>query len=218
LYYYNQENTTRLCAERRTLLLLLGAGANNDGSAETTCFEDNAHLMITPDEALRILEAKEREMAEGARRCAQPPPLNQACDRVNREVTSPQLHNSRPGDIADEPGSPIDGAGADRDGCGAAATATRSAAAGSRQASPQAPAAFLRDGSAGGALREDSDGSDVQVIERQAAPGRRDWGHGDSLFGPGDTILVERRLWWARQTSLAERRARRYSKMQSSVG
>jgi len=203
----------------------LGARANNNGGAMTACFEDSARWMITPDEALRILEAKEREMAVGgrgeARQCAQPPRLDQACvarahDRVNREVASPlgPLHNSRPGHIADEPGSPVDSAEDD----GAAATATRSAAAGSRQASPQFPAAFLRDGSAGGALHDDSDGGDVQDIERQAAPGRRDWGHGDSLFEPGDEILVERRLRWARQMSLAERRARRYSKPQSFVG
>jgi hypothetical protein len=208
------------------LLLLLGAGANNIGSARPASFDDSERLMITPDEALRILEAQERAMAVGgrggARQCAQPPRLDEACvarerDRVKREVASP-LHNSRPGDIADEPGSPVDGAGAARDDDGAAATATRSAAAGSRQASPQAPAAFLRDGSTGGALRDDGDGSDVHVIERQAALGRRAWGHGDALFEPGDEILVERRLRWARQMPLAERRARRYSKPQSCVG
>jgi len=191
--------------------------------------------MITPDEALRILEAQERAMAVGgrggARLCAQPPRLDQACvararDRVKREVASP-LHNSRLGDIADEPGSPVDGAGAARDDDGAAASATRAAAAGSRQSSPQAPAAFFRDGSAGEAHRDNlnassaeyyhaSDNSnDVQVSELQAAPDRR---HGDCLAEVGDKILVERRLLWALQMPLAERRARRNSKPHSCVG
>jgi hypothetical protein len=40
------------------LLLLLGAG--NNGSARPACLDDSARLMITPDEALRILEAQER--------------------------------------------------------------------------------------------------------------------------------------------------------------
>jgi hypothetical protein len=198
-------------------------------------------LMITPCEALRILEAKEREMAVGgrgvpsarqaaARHCAKPPVLDHACvararDR-DREVATP-FHNSRLGDIADEPGSPVDGAGAARDDDGAAASATRAAAAGSRQSSPQAPAAFFRDGSAGEAHRDNlnassaeyyhaSDNSnDVQVSELQAAPDRR---HGDCLAEVGDKILVERRLLWALQMPLAERRARRNSKPHSCVG
>jgi len=74
------------------------------------------------------------------------------------------LHNSRPGDFVC---FPVDGAGATRDDDGGAATATRSAAAGSCQSSPQAPAEFPCDGSTGRALRDDGDGSDVQVSALQ---------------------------------------------------
>ena len=230
--FQRTEHATPRARQREALL---GAGANDHGSAGPACFDDSVRLMITPDEALRILEAKEREMAAGgwgvpsARQAAAH--QDQACvarafDRVNRKVASP-LHHPRPGDIADEPGSPVDGTGGARDDDGAAATATRSAAAGSRRSSPQAPAAFLRDGSAGGALRNTSNASsaehsrdgdsssDVQAGALQAAPGRR---YGDCLFEVGDEILVERRLWWARQMPLAERRTRRYSKPQSCVG
>ena len=209
------------------LLLLLGAGANQN---------DSERLKITPDEALRILEAKEREMAVGGRRvpsahqtetrqCAKPPLLDQACvararDRNHEATTRP--------DIADEPGSLVDGAGAARDDDSAAVTATRSAAASLRQSSPQAPPAFLRDGSTGEAHRDtftassaeyyhdDGDsGNDIQASVLQSAPDRR---RGDCLFEVGDEILVERRLRWARRMPLAERRARRYSKPQSCVG
>jgi hypothetical protein len=47
------------------------------------------------------------------------------------------------------------------------------------------------------------------------APTRRDWGHGDSLYEPGDAVLVERRTG---HTTLSERRARRLlGKPQSST-
>jgi hypothetical protein len=157
------------------------------------------------------------------RQCAKPPLLDQACvaRARNHEVTT------RP-DIADEPGSLVDGAGAARDDDSAAVTATRSAAASLRQSSPQAPPAFLRDGSTGEAHRDtftassaeyyhdDGDsGNDIQASVLQSAPDRR---RGDCLFEVGDEILVERRLRWARRMPLAERRARRYSKPQSCVG
>ena len=50
---------------------------------------------------------------------------------------------------------------------------------------------------------------------RRPAPTRRDRGHGDSLYEPGDAILVERR---AGHATLSERHAmRRHGKLQSST-
>ena len=174
-----------------------------------------ARLTITPDEALGLLEARERET----------PPALWACDR-EREVAS-QSRSASPGSTADEPGSPADGAGAARNDGGVARTATRSAAAGSRPSSPDAQTAFLRDGSAREALRDtviaspvehprDGDGDGDGGV---SVAGRRDYGHFGSLsqlFEPGDEILVEWKLRRARP--LDERRARRYSKPHSFVG
>ena len=314
---YGEPRTERREGPSAALLLQLGAGANSNGSARPACTAYSPRLMITPDEALRILEAKEREMAVGrgsvssarqaeARQQAKPPLLDQArtARARDREVASPR-HSTRRGD-ADEPGSPVDGAGAacDDDGAaatatpsaaagsrrsspeapaydgslsepgdetlverklrrarqmplaerrarryskpgspvdgagaacdddGAAAAATRTTAAGSRQSSPGAPAASPHDGSAGQALcdtfnastveysRDDDGGSsssDIQVRAPLSAPGRRDWGHYGSLFGPGDEILVAQRLSRARQMPHAERLAVRYSKLHSKA-
>ena len=208
-----------------------------------------AHLMITPDEALQVLEAKEREMAVGgegmpcalqayARQRAEPPQLDQACstrarDRECEGKVASTLHNTCQGDTADEPGAPVDGVGAAGDDGAAARTATLSAVAGLRQPSPEAPAAALRNGAAGGARRDtlnasqveyshdDGVGSDVNadahVDVLLPVPGRRDWGNRDSPLTLSDEILVERKLRRARQMPLAERRSRRYCKPQSSV-
>ena len=176
-----------------------------------------------------------------ARQRAEPPLLDQACvaQAHDREIAGP-LHSLRRSDIADDesvvhaqpesPGSMVDGAGAARDDDGATATATRSAAAGLRPSSPDAPAASLRDISAGDVRRDsvndgavenshdDGDSSDAQVGALLAIPGRRDWGYYGSLFEPGDEILVERKLWRALQMPLEERWARRYGKPHSFVG
>jgi hypothetical protein len=124
--------------------------------------------------------------------------------------------------------------------------ATDSAAAGSRQASPYDLAAPPGDVSANEALRhtlntspveyshDGGDGRDVQDSVRRSILrlDGQDWGHGDSffwpgdemlverdsLFGPGDEVLVDRKLWRAARTMpLAERRSKRYSKLQSFV-
>jgi len=160
------------------------------------------------------------------------PPVEQRHLGAPSRHCTTRIHNSRRGLIADEPGSLLDGAGAARDEDAAAATAVRSAAAGSRQSSPEAPAASPYDGSAGQALCDtfnastveysrDGDGgsssSDIQVRAPLSAPGRRDWGHYGSLFGPGDEILVAQRLSRARQMPHAERLAVRYSKLHSKA-
>jgi hypothetical protein len=133
--------------------------------------------MLTPDEALRVLEAKEREMAVGgegvpcalqadARQRAEPPQLDQACSaraRVREGEGASTLRNTCREDTADAPGSPADGAGAAGDDDGAAArTATRSAVAGLRQPSPDAPAASLRDAAAARARRGTLNASRVE--------------------------------------------------------
>jgi hypothetical protein len=199
--------------------------------------------MMTPDESLLILEAQEREMAVDGRHApsarqaealqrAQPPLLDQACVArardSDRQVASP-LHHPRPGDIADEPGSPVDGAGAARDDDGAAAAATRSAAAGSRQSSPHArpissatgqPEELSATPSTPPRPRIPSTTSTAAAMYRSATFGPLRAGDTAiaSLRSASDEFLVERKLWWARQMPLAERRARRYSKPQSYVG
>lgn len=165
-------------------------------------------------------------------------PLHSLClgdiaDEAGSAVDGAGTARDDGGAPVEEAGYAFDGAGTARDDDGAAAAATSSAAAGWREPSPGASATSLREAPARDALRNtfstlnaspvesshhDGDSSNLHVSALLSGPGRKDWGYVGSVFEPGDEILVERKLRTARQVPLAERRARRYSKLQSFVG